>query len=231
MASPLRDLVDQWCCEGGLIAERNERREVFNIMQTIPPGRWPESMCNAARESSAAELGKHRFAMVLHIHRANPHVHLAVRPDGRDGRRLNPRKQGLRRWREVFAEKLCGRGIEAEASSRVTRGGRHHNERLWQREAREQRRATENSSTETRLTPSRRHAAQAWWEIAKALASSEMLAGRELGRAVVDDARWLPGLERTPTQRTRPEPGWVREPKASQIASVLPDARRRQRPK
>ena len=153
-------------------------------------------------------------------------VHLAVRVEGRDGRRLNPRKQDLRRWREVFAEKLRGWGIEAEASSQVTRGSRHHNERLWQRKAREQGRATESSSTETKLTPSRRHAAQAWCEIAKALASSDEMADRELGRAVVDNARWLPGvrykppekqpqrelpgLERTMPQKTRPEPGWER---------------------
>lgn len=79
---------------------------------------------------------------------------------------------------------------------------------------------------DAKLTPARRHAAQAWCEIAKALASSDEKADRELGRAVVDHARWLPGvrykpterqpqrelpgLERMQTQRTRPEPGWER---------------------
>jgi hypothetical protein len=222
----LRDLLDQWRCGGGRIPERSERREAFNIMLSMPAGTKPEIVRNAAREFAAAELGTHRFVMVLHTHQANPHVHLAVRAEGRDGRRLNPRKQDLRRWREVFAEKLRGWGIEAEASSRVTRGGRHHNERLWQRKAREQGRATESGGTETKLTASRRHAAQAWCEIAKALASSDEMADRALGRAVVDSARWLPGvrykppekqpqrelpgLERTMPQRTRPEPGWER---------------------
>lgn len=222
----LRDLVDQWRCGGGRIPERSERREAFNIMLSMPAGTRPEIVRNAAREFAAAELGNHRFVMVLHTHQANPHVHLAVRAEGRDGRRLNPRKQDLRRWREVFAEKLRGWGIEAEASSRVTRGSRHHNERLWQRKAREQGRATESGSTETKLTLSRRHTAQAWCEIAKALASSEEMADRELGRAVVDYARWLPGvrykppenqpqrelpgLERTMPQKTRPDPGWER---------------------
>lgn len=222
----LRDLVDQWRCGGARIPERSERREAFNIMLSMPAGTKPEIVRNAAREFAAAELGNHRFVMVLHTHQANPHVHLAVRAEGRDGRRLNPRKQDLRRWREVFAEKLRGWGIEAEASSRVTRGSRHHNERLWQRKARELGRATESSGTETKLTPSRRHAAQAWCEIAKALASSDEMADRELGRAVVDYARWLPGvrykppekqpqrelpgLERTMPQKTRPEPGWER---------------------
>lgn len=223
----LRDLVDQWRCGGGRIPERSERREAFNIMLSMPAGTKPEIVRNAAREFAAAELGNHRFVMVLHTHQANPHVHLAVRAEGRDGRRLSPRKQDLRRWREVFAEKLRGWGIEAEASPRVTRGSRHHNERLWERKAREQGRATEagkgNGAT---LTPARRHAALAWCEIAKALASSDEKADRELGRAIVDYARWLPGvrykppkkqpqrelpgLERTQTQRTRPEPGWER---------------------
>ncbi|WP_341893549.1 relaxase/mobilization nuclease domain-containing protein [Variovorax sp. YR752] len=222
----LRDLVDQWRCGGGRIPERSDRREAFNIMLSMPAGTKPEIVLNAAREFAAAELGDHRFVMVLHTHQANPHVHLAVRAEGREGRRLNPRKQDLRRWREVFAEKLRGWGLEAEASSRVARGSRHHNERLWQRKAREQGRATESGSTETTLTPSRRHAAQAWCEIAKALASSDELADRELGRAVVDYARWLPGvrykppekqpqrelpgLERTMPQKTRPDPGWER---------------------
>jgi Relaxase/Mobilisation nuclease domain len=222
----LRDLVDKWRCAGGRIPERSGRREAFNIMLSMPTGTRPEIVRNAAREFAAAELGNHRFVMVLHTHQANPHVHLAVRAEGRDGRRINPRKQDLRRWREVFAEKLRGWGIEAEASSRVTRGSRHHNERLWQRKAREQGRATESGSTETKLTPSRRYAAHAWCEIAKALASSDEKADRELGRAVVDYARWLPGvrykppekqpqrelpgLERNMAQKTRPEPGWQR---------------------
>lgn len=222
----LRDLVDQWRCGGAHIPKRSERREAFNIMLSMPAGTKPEIVRNAAREFAAAELGDHRFVMVLHTHQATPHVHLAVRAEGREGRRLNPRKQDLRRWREVFAEKLRGWGIEAEASSRVTRGSRHHNERLWQRKAREQGRATETGSTETTLTPSRRNAAQAWCEIAKALASSDEMADRELGRAVVDYARWLPGvrykppekqpqrelpgLERTIPQKTRPDPGWER---------------------
>lgn len=91
--------------------------------------------------------------MVLHTHQANPHVYLAVRAEGRGGKRLNPRKRDLRRWREVFAEKLRGWGIEAEA----------------------------------------------WREIAKALASPEEVADRELGRAVVNYARWLPGVRHKPT--------------------------------
>jgi hypothetical protein len=63
-------------------------------------------------------------------------------------------------------------------------------------------------------------------EIAKALTASDDIADRELGQSVINHARWLPGvrvkpperqpqrelpgLERTLTQRTRPDPGWER---------------------
>jgi hypothetical protein len=223
----LRDLAEQWRCGGARIPERSERREAFNIMLAMPAGTKPETVRNAAREFAQAELANHRYVMVLHTHQANPHIHLAVRAEGRDGRRLNPRKQDLRRWREVFAEKLRGRGIEAEASSKVVRGSLHRNERLWERKAYDDgRTARRAGTTDAKLTPARRHAAQAWCEIAKALASSEDVADRELGRSVVNYARWLPGvrykppekqpqrelpgLERTLNQRTRPEPGWER---------------------
>jgi hypothetical protein len=131
----LRDLAEQWRCGGARIPERSERREAFNVMLSMPAGTNPEIVRNAAREFAKAELTNHRYVMVLHTHQANPHVHLAVRAEGRDGRRLNPRKQDLRRWREVFAEKLRGWGIEAEASSQVARGSRRRNERLWHRKA------------------------------------------------------------------------------------------------
>lgn len=221
----LRDLADQWRCGGARIPEKSERREAFNIMLSMPAGTKPEIVRNAAREFAQSELANHRYVLVLHTHQANPHVHLAVRAEGRDRRRLNPRKQDLRRWREVFAEKLRGWGIEAEASSQVTRGSRHRTERLWQRKAYDDGRGSQRGSyVDAKPTPARRHAAQAWCEIAKALASSDDVADRELGQSVVNYARWLPwvrykppekqpqrelpGLERTLPQKPQPEPGW-----------------------
>ncbi|WP_375455492.1 hypothetical protein [uncultured Methylobacterium sp.] len=45
-----------------------------------------------------------------------------MRAAGYDGRRLNPRKAGLRHWREQFAQELRSRGVAAEATPRRTRG-------------------------------------------------------------------------------------------------------------
>ncbi|MBL8325627.1 MAG: relaxase/mobilization nuclease domain-containing protein [Rubrivivax sp.] len=217
-AEALRDLVDQWRHGGARIPERSDRREAFNIMLSMPMGTKPEIVRNAARDFAKAELANHRYAMVLHTHQANPHVHLAVRAEGHHGKRLNPRKQDLRRWREVFAEKLRERGIEAEASSQVARGSRHRTERLWQRKAYDEGRASNRGGyADAKLTPSRRNAAQAWCEIAKALASSEDIANRELGRSVVNYARWLPGLRYKPPERQpqRELPGMSKVPDRS----------------
>jgi hypothetical protein len=201
-AEALRDLADQWRHGGARIPEHSERREAFNIMLSMPMGTKPEIVRSAAREFAKAELANHRYVMVLHTHQANPHVHLAVRAEGRDGKRLNPRKHDLRRWREVFAEKLRGWGIEAEASSQVARGSRHRNERLWQRKAYDDARiGNRGGYADAKLTPARRNAAQAWCEIAKALASSEEMADRELGRSVVNYARWLPGVRYKPPEQ------------------------------
>jgi len=223
----LRDVIDQWRCGGGRIPEHSERREAFNIMLSMPAGTNPEILRNAVREFAKDEFGNHRYVMVLHTHQANPHVHLAVRAEGRDGHRLNPRKQDLRRWRDVFAERLRGWGIEAEASSQVVRGSQYRTDRVWQRKAEDDRRPGRVAGyVEAKLTPSRRIAAQAWCEIAKALASSDDQEDRKLGQSVVGYARWLPGvrykppgkqtqrelpgLDRTLPQRTRTGPEWER---------------------
>jgi hypothetical protein len=163
----------------------------------------------AARQFAKAELANHRYVMVLHTHQANPHVHLAVRAEGKDGRRLNPRKTDLGRWRETFAEKLREQGIEAEASPQITRGGSRRTERLWHRKARDEGRnrgPREGEQAPVKLTRSRRDAAQAWCEIAKALAVSPDAEDRKLAQSIVQYARHLPGVRyRPPVRQTQRE--------------------------
>jgi hypothetical protein len=205
----VHDLVEQWRHAGARIAERSPRREAFNVMLSMPTGTPVKALQDAARAFARAELANHRYVMVLHIHQANPHVHLAVRADGKDGRRLNPRKADLRRWRETFAEKLRERGIEAEASPQITRGGSRRTERLWHRKARDagrERGPREAEQGSVNLTRSRRDAAQAWCEIAKALASSPDAGDRKLAQSIVQYARHLPGVRYTlPEQQAQRE--------------------------
>jgi len=200
----VHDLVEQWRHAGARIAAHSPRREAFNIMLSMPAGTSAHGLQDAVRAFARAELGNHRYVMVLHTHQANPHVHLAVRAEGKDGQRLNSRKADLRRWREVFAEQLRERGIEAEASPQITRGGSRRTERLWHRKARDEGRERgprEGEQAPVKLTRSRRDAAQAWCGIAKALASSPDTEDRKLAESIAQYARHLPGVRYTAPQQ------------------------------
>ena len=130
-------LVEQWRHAGALIPERSARREALNVILSMPAGTPVAAVQDAVRAFASTEFANHRYVMVLHTHQANPHVHLSVRAEGRDGERLNPRKADLRRWRETFAQRLRDLGIEAEASPQITRGASRRTERLWHRKARD----------------------------------------------------------------------------------------------
>ena len=203
----LRAVVDQWRLGGSRIPEQSERREAFNLMLSMPRGTDERLLVQAVREFAKAELANHRYVMVLHSHQANPHVHLSVRAEGRDGQRLNPRKEDLRRWREVFAERLRARGIEAEATPQSTRGARHHNERAWERKS-TRRLAPAAGPKPMQMSPSHRHAGEAWVRIAKALAASPQASDRELGQAVLRYVREMPVVkalfDRSSAQRELP---------------------------
>jgi hypothetical protein len=179
----LHDLVEQWRLGGSRIPEVSERREAFNIMLSMPTGTKVEFLQRAASEFAKVELANHRYVMVLHTHQANPHVHLSVRAEGRDGRRFNPRKEDLRRWRETFAERLRGWGIEAEATSQVTRGTRHRSERVWERKTSGPR-AKRPERAEALPSGMRKQALQGWAEIMSALRASPEEADRQLAESI-----------------------------------------------
>jgi Relaxase/Mobilisation nuclease domain len=209
----LRAVVDQWRLGGSRIPEVSERREAFNVMLSMPAGTKPEFVLQAAREFAKTELANHRYVMVLHTHQANPHVHLAVRAEGRDGKRLNPRKDDLRRWREIFAEKLRERGIEAEASSQITRGTRHRNERVWERKTAQPRKVVPTTA-EPLPRGNRRRALQAWVEITRALAASPDSSDRKLAKSIYDYLERLPAVKAIVRERERQRelPGMSRSP-------------------
>ena len=168
----------------------SHRREAFNIMLSMPRGTDPLIVQRAAREFAQAELADHSYVMVLHDHQANPHVHLSVRAESRHGKRLNPRKADLQRWRETFAEKLRGWGIDAEA----TPAG--HARRRPQLRAsgasRPRRRAGSDTSPGAQDRPeartSRKEAGAAWANIFAALRASDSPTDRSYAAAI---ERWV----------------------------------------
>ena len=148
-------------------------------------GTDPLIVQRAAREFARDELAEHRYVMVLHEHQANPHVHLTVRAESRHGRRLNPRKADLQRWRETFAEKLRGWGIAAEATRQATRGENRNFPSSWQiRAEREGRLRTPLRAIKTGAAAkkSRVDAIVAWAKIYYALEAT----GRPEDRRLVD---------------------------------------------
>jgi hypothetical protein len=190
----LRGLGDDWRYGGSLIEDISDRREAFNVMLSMPRGTDPPTVQWAAREFAKVELADHKYVMVLHDHQANPHVHISVRAESKHGKRLNPRKTDLHRWRETFAEKLRERGVEAEATRQATRGSSRNYDPLWRVKAREEGRLrTARPSTKTGQQPvaTRAEAVQAWTQLGSALAASGDGADRNLARSIM---RFLQGI-------------------------------------
>lgn len=183
----LGDLIEQWRFGGSLIEDVSHRREAFNIMLSMPIGTDAALLNRAVREFAQAELLGHRYVMVLHEHQANPHVHLSVRAQSATGKRLNPRKSDLHRWRETFAEKLRGWGIEADATRQASRGEGRNFDSLWrvkaQQEGRLRKPTTENRSGGSHFT-SRAQAMHAWGHVLQALGESEVEDDRKLAKRV-----------------------------------------------
>ena len=204
----LHELADDWRYGGSLIDDLSPRREAFNIMLSMPRGTDPLTVQWAAREFAKIELADHKFVMVLHNHQANPHVHIRVRAESKHGRRLNPRKTDLHRWRETFAAKLRERGIDAEATRQVTRGSTRNYPQLWQVKAAEQGRLLRPRSRHrggAAVAASRAEAQRAWQGIGAALARSGDANDRKLAAAIEQFSREIvPSGQREAPTPSRP---------------------------
>ena len=113
----------------GLTGTRRAPRQAFNIVLSMPAGTPPALVLKAAKKFAREEFAhQHRYAMALHAehkdgHGTHPHVHLVVKAEHEfGGRRLNPRKADLQRWREDFATYLTELGVPATATRRHDRG-------------------------------------------------------------------------------------------------------------
>lgn len=96
---------------------------VQNIVLSMPHPTPPEKVLAAAKVFAREKFGlKHRYAMALHTDQEHPHVHLVVKAEGFDGRRLHIDKPMLRTWREDFARMMRAQGVAANATPRALRG-------------------------------------------------------------------------------------------------------------
>jgi Relaxase/Mobilisation nuclease domain len=215
----VRDLARSWQLGGWGIPETSHRREVFNVLLSMPPGTNRQAVRDAARDFAALEFGDGRaYVFAAHDDEAHPHVHLSVQVRGPDGRRLNPRRQDLRQWRERFAEQLRAHGVEANATPRRTRGvtqrypkqgvahiqARGEVPMYWQ--------AVANAEQRQAGWKSHSGVLAAWREIAQAMAVSPKRPDRRMAVGITDFVRTMPVLQDGPTvaysrqQRDPPQP-------------------------
>jgi type IV secretory pathway VirD2 relaxase len=177
-------------------------------MLSMPRGTDPLTVQRAAREFAQVELADHKYVMVLHDHQANPHVHISVRAESKHGKRLNPRKADLHRWRETFAEKLRGYGVEAEATRQATRGRSRNYDPLWRVKAREAgrlRTTRPGAKTGSQARATRADAVEAWKQLGQALAMSTDMADRNLARSIAAFVKDMPSTQATEPQKRASE--------------------------
>lgn len=220
----LHDLADAWRLGGWGIPEESARREVFNVLLSMPPGTDRQAVRHAARDFAAQEFGDgRRYVFAAHDDEAHPHVHLSVQVRGPDGRRLNPRKQDLQRWRERFAAQLREHGVEANATSRRVRGEtqrypkqavvhmveRAEPVRYWRAELPESARRTAWAAHATMF--------EAWHGVAHAMAGSAHADDRSLAAVITDFVRTMPVQRDGPAAGTPVVPGTGRRDVAPDV--------------
>jgi hypothetical protein len=135
----VKELADDW--SDAALADRRRRANTpfsVSIVLSMPAETEPVALRDAVRDF-ARQVFTDRFdyAFVLHTDVGHPHVHLTVRALGDHGERLNPKKADLEAWRQVFAQTLRDRGVEAEATPRRARGITRKAERAPLRKLRE----------------------------------------------------------------------------------------------
>jgi hypothetical protein len=213
---------------------------VHNITFSMPAGTPAEAVLAATKSFAREKFGlKHRYVMALHTHQQHPHVHLVVKAEGTDGRRLHIDKAMLREWRQDFAQEMRKQGIAANATARSVRGQTkraakdvfYRTQRRGQSYALREKldgivdelRATTSTTdpARARLLETRRAVVEGWNAVASRLeAQGEIVLGGHVRYFVMH----LPAVL---TDRERLAEQFIRFPKAQRSAGTRGDGRLR----
>jgi hypothetical protein len=127
-----KDLMLDWDVDLGVRRRHTDRavahgrkppKLVHNLIFSMPKGTPADKLEAAVRAFAVDRFAlQHRYAMALHTHQGNPHVHVVVKALSERGVRLNIRKATLRDWRKQFANHLREQGLAANATERAVRG-------------------------------------------------------------------------------------------------------------
>lgn len=113
-------VIKEWQRQG--IPETSKYKESLNVVLSMPPGTDPRAVKNAARDFAQEVFAGHQYVFVQHLDEKHPHVHICVTMRNDMGRRMNPRKNDLFKWRVLFAEKMREYGVDCAATRRQHRG-------------------------------------------------------------------------------------------------------------
>lgn len=94
----------------------------ISMILSMPTGTDPEQLQDAVLAFARVEFANRSWVASLHVDRDHPHVHLTFARRDHDGRRFDPDRDDLFRYRQRFAQKLRDRGIEANATPARARG-------------------------------------------------------------------------------------------------------------
>jgi len=201
----IKALQHDWRVSGSFVEETSQRREAFNIVLSMPSGTPPEHVLDSARDFARDHFSGHKYVFVMHNDTDSPHVHLAVKAERWDGKRLNPRKADLQEWRESFAKRLQDRGIDAMATRAASRNQSRASQAIWRLRAGENVRAPRPGSRSGGSTAqSRAQAQESWRQLGQALEASPEPGDQALASEV---KRYVSETFDGQQQRPAPQPG------------------------
>jgi len=119
----IEGIINDWVEDIDSFKGRKKSRDAMHLMLSMPKGTNPKAVHDAVRDFARKQFGhNHEYLFALHTDTPHPHVHLAVKMQGFDATRLNPRKADIQEWREEFAVELRNQGVAAVATPRKSRG-------------------------------------------------------------------------------------------------------------
>lgn len=134
----MQELAQDWQEWETADEARRKGATSLSMILSMPAHTDPEGVKEAALAFAREEFANRSWVAALHVDRDHPHVHLTVARRDFDGRRFNPDRDDLLRYRQRFAQKLRDRGIEANATPVQARGVDAKHEPIAARKVREQ---------------------------------------------------------------------------------------------
>lgn len=107
-------------------------RKTMNMMLSMPEGTEKDGFKEATKNFLRNEFSNFDYHYVFHNDKGHYHAHIVVPMVDRELNRINPRKEDIQRYREVFAESLEKEGILANAMKCITKGKYSQNRTRFQ---------------------------------------------------------------------------------------------------